>query len=235
MSDERERLLAAIGRALGQAGPYEELLGEREDAISLGAMFSAPIDHHREVLGGAVDAATGRVGWIELRSAPPVHGGVPVEIDLRFAWRGRLRRVLEPYTYNPYFGCRVHLARWYERRFVLLYTEKHKTLLSHYDPPYRGQRLIELDHRFVVDGDAVFHLDRHGGVLRGRVLPSMAETLPLSLPPFDHHQTLWWERPGVARLVTLPRVVNGDFAAYDADLLRARDEAPEIDLAAARP
>lgn len=235
VSDDHASLLAAIGRALGQPGPYEETLGEREQAVSLNTMSSAPIGHHREVLGGAEDAATGRVAWVELRSAPPDGGYVPVDIDLRVAWKGRLRAVVEPYTYNPYFGCRVHLARWYGKRFVLIYTEKHKTLLSRFDPPYRVQRSVQLDHRFVVDGDAVFHLDTREGFLRGRVLPAMDETVPLPLPRLGHGQTLWLERPGVARLVALPSVVNGDFEAYDADLARAHEEALVIDLAPARP
>lgn len=235
MTDDHESLLAAIGRALELPEPYGELLGEREGAISLGTLSSAPIGHHREVLGGAEDAATGRVAWVEQRSAPPVGEHVPVEIDLRFAWEGRLRAVVEPYTYNPYFGCRVHLARWFGERFVLLYTEKHKTLLSHFDPPYRAQRSVEVDRRLIVDGDAVFHLDTDHGLLRGRVLPSMAETIPLPLPRAGRGQALWLERPGVARLVAIPRFGPGGAEAYDAALARAREEALVIELAPARP
>ena len=44
MTQEHTALLAAIGRALGLPGPYEETLGERENAISLGTMSAAPID-----------------------------------------------------------------------------------------------------------------------------------------------------------------------------------------------
>ena len=57
--DPHEPLLAAIGRALGLDGPYSETVGERENAISVGTMSSAPITRSREVLGGAACRETG--------------------------------------------------------------------------------------------------------------------------------------------------------------------------------
>lgn len=225
MSDVQPDLLAAIGAALGLPGPYSETSGERENAISLGTMFSPPIEHHREVLGGA--AANGRVAWVELRSAPPINGYVPVEIDVRFAWDGGLRHVIEPYTYNPYFGVRVRFARWYGERFVLVYREKHKMLLSHFDPPYDAQEYVQIGDSVIVDGDRVFYLDRREPLLRGHALPGITEIAPLAIPPSEEGHLLWLERPGVARLAVLqPR---GD-RTWDAELERAREAAIAIEL-----
>jgi hypothetical protein len=226
VSDEHTSLLRAIGEALGLPGPYLEIQGELEDAFSLGTMFSAPISDHREVLGGARDPNTGHVAWVELRSATPVDGYVPVAIDVRFAWGGGSRGEVVPYTYNPYFGVRVELARWYGERFVLLYREKHKMLLSHFDPPYEAQDRIEIDDDFIVDDDRVFYLD--GGHLRGRAMPTMTETETRSIPRSDHGYRLWLERRGLARLAVLPRFTSRE--TYDAAVAQACETAMRIEL-----
>lgn len=57
-------LLAAIGRALGQDGPYRESSGDRQEEINIMTGWMPPKDRSRRVLGGAVDEG-GRVAWIE--------------------------------------------------------------------------------------------------------------------------------------------------------------------------
>jgi hypothetical protein len=226
MSDDHASLLREIGEALGHPGPYLEILGELEDSISLGTMFSPPIGDHREVLGGARDPVTGHVAWVELRSSTPIDGYVPVAIDVRFAWGGGLRGEVVPYTYNPYFGVRIELARWYGERFVLLYREKHEMLLSYFDPPYEAQDRIEIDDDFIVDGDRVFYLD--AGHLRGRVMPAMTETETRPIPRSEHGYRLWLERGGLARLALLPRFKSRE--TYDAAVAQACETAMRIEL-----
>ncbi|MDB4932251.1 MAG: hypothetical protein JWM10_4735 [Myxococcaceae bacterium] len=226
MSDDHATLLAAIGRALGLPKPYAETVAGRLDAVALGTLASPPAGAGCEVLGGAVDAARGRVAWVEQRSEDAADDDyVPVEIDLRFAWDGELRAVVVPYTYNPYFGCDVHLARWYGDRFVLLYTEKHKTLLSHFDPPYEAQKSVGIGGSFIVDGDAVYWLDRSDAVLRGRMVATMTETGVLSVPGPAARRALWLEGPGVARVGAYPSVheheSREEYAAAEARAMAA--------------
>lgn len=64
MQDRHPTLLAAIGRALGQDGPYRERFGERQQEIHLGTGWMPPRDTSLRVLGGAVDPR-GRAAWIE--------------------------------------------------------------------------------------------------------------------------------------------------------------------------
>lgn len=219
-------LLADISEALGSS--YVEQHGELQRSISLGTGFSPPIDHHREVLGGAKDPASGRVAWMELRSAPPIDGYVPVEIDVRFAWGGELRHVVVPYTYNPYFGARVGFARWYGERFVIVYREKHRMLLSHFDPPYEHQEYVQISDDCIVDGDRVFYIK--AGELCGYELPAMTPTPPIAVPAFDYHQTLLLVRPGVAGIANLPVYDHDTREAYEADVAKARAAATELEL-----
>lgn len=235
MGDDHATLLAAIGRALGLPTAYAESPAERIDAISLGTGASPPAGAGLEVLGGAVDPATGRVAWVEQRTGLPEGEHVPVVIDLCFAWDGERRAAVEPYTYNPYFGCNVHLARWYGDRFVLVYTEKHKTLLSHFDPPYQEQRSVGIGGHLIVDGDAVHWLDRGGAMIRGRMLATTAETGAIAVPGATERRMFWLERPGVARVATFP--AYADYATpeeYAAAEVRAMAAGVDFDLTATR-
>lgn len=68
----QDLLLAAIGRALGQDGPYQERSSERQEEINPITGWIPPRDASLQVLGGAI-GADGRVAWIE----EVVHGAVP--------------------------------------------------------------------------------------------------------------------------------------------------------------
>lgn len=210
-------LLRAIGAALGEPGPYVEISGERLPEINLGTMSSPPITLTREVLGGAFDAR-GRVAWIELRSDTPQGEYVPVEIDLRFAWAGELRSVTEVDTYNPYFGCRVSLTRWYGDDFVFVYREKHKMIVSRMAPPYEAPDNVVLSDELIEDRDILYYL--RDDVLHGLTLPGLRPVVPLKLEPaprWAFHE-LWLEGPGVARLAT---VLDGPEVSWDERLARA--------------
>jgi hypothetical protein len=227
--DAHETLLAAIGRALGLDGPYPEIVGEREEAINLGNMTSAPITKSLEVLGGAVCSSTGRVAWVEQRSDVPVDGYVPVEIDLRFAWDGALQAITEPYFYNPFFGCRVHLAGWFGERFVLLYREKHDMMLCAFDPPY-GRRpdaafddeddapadddaappsgpetSVRVEDSIALTPDAVWYLAERGALVLGRRLPSLARTVVVLPPEVERYPLFWIDTDGRARVAPRPQ------------------------------
>jgi hypothetical protein len=218
---EHPALLEAIGRALGQDAPYAEFDGERVEAISLGTMQSPPAGASRRVLGGAVDAATGRVAWVEERSDQPQGNHVPVEIDLHVAWDGQRRGRMPVPTYNPYFGCRVQLLRWYGEALVLLYREKHRMLAARLDPPYDTPQLVVLRDGCAVDGDTVYFVSRTPGLLEGRLLPSLAPALPLPIPSSPEHVEVWPHAPGTLALAVWPPRMDED----DSDTYAVKREA----------
>lgn len=216
--DAHAELLQAIGRALGEPGPYIEIVGERLPEISLGTLSSPPVTLTREVLGGA-KSASGRVAWIELRSDKPEGEYVPVEIDLRVAWEGELRSITDVYTYNPYFGCSVFLARWYGDEFVFVYREKHKMIVSRLAPPYEIPDNVVLSDDLIEDRDILYFV--RDDAVWGLMIPSLQPVAPVKFEPTGRwpvHE-LWLEAPGVARLAT---VLDTEGASWDERLASAR-------------
>jgi hypothetical protein len=228
---EHLALLTAIGRALGQDTPYEELHGDRQEAISLGTMQSPPASASREVLGGAVSLETGRVAWLEEQSDPPQGGHVPVSIDLHVAWGGQRASSLEVPTYNPYFGCRVRYMRWYGEALIVIYREKHRMIAARLDPPYREWNMVLLQDRCFVDADTVYFASERAQLLEGRLLPSLAPALPFPPPKPLRDKNLWQPAPGRLALVRVVRVTEAEGRAnYQALLAAVRAATPSFAL-----
>ncbi|MCP3136082.1 hypothetical protein [Pyxidicoccus xibeiensis] len=226
-----EELLAVIGRALGGETPYEEVEGARADAIHLGTMRRLPAGTSREVLGGAVDAAAGRVAWVEQLTGEPQGGYVPVSIDLHFAWGGQHRGRVEVPTYNPYFGCDVRFMRWYGGTLVVIYREKHRTLAMRLEPPSQALTLAVLEDRWAIDDDTVYFVSQDPGLLEARLLPSLELALPLPalMPPSG--KQFWRHAPGTLALAPLPPIATGETRdAYFARLEAERSQAHLVPL-----
>jgi hypothetical protein len=221
---EHQALLAAIGRALGQEGPYLEVLGARGDSISLGTLMSPPAADSLRVLGGAADAASGRVAWIEERSREPDGSGfVDVRIDVRVAWDGLQRSAREVPTYNPYFGCRVGFMRWYGEALVFIYREKHRMIAARMEPPYEQFVLWELKDGCAIDGDSVYFPSDRPGLIEGRVMPSLARALPLPAASDSRDLEIRVDSPGVLAVVERPeRGDDEDVEDYRPRLAAAR-------------
>jgi hypothetical protein len=230
---EHLALLEAIGRALGWDKPYEELLGERAEAFSLGTMHRPPSGESLRVLGGAVDAASGRVAWIEERSQEPENGYVPVDIDLVVAWGGEQRSKIPVPTYNPYFGCRVRHMRWYGEALVFIYREKHLTIAARMDPPHRALEMRVLGDGCAVDGDTVYFASDHPGLIEARVLPSLAPGLPIPVSSALRSVEIWQHSPGVLAAVERPMIGDDEeLDAYRARLASIRANPRQIPLPA---
>jgi hypothetical protein len=210
-------LLEAIERALGRDQPYEQrLAGEK-----------------LQVLGGAVDAASGRVAWIEERTQEPQGSYVPVDIDLVVAWGGEQRGKLPVPTYNPYFGCDVRIMRWYGETLVFIYREKHRTLTARMDPPYQTLTLLQIGHTCDFDGDTVYFFSEHPGLIEARLLPSLAPGLPIPLSSASRRVELWQHSPGVLASMERPVQPKGEKPdAYQSRLAAARANPRRIPLPA---
>ncbi|WP_163989603.1 hypothetical protein [Pyxidicoccus caerfyrddinensis] len=228
---EHDALLTAIGRALGSDVPYPEAPGTPGDALHLGTMKLLPVGTSREVLGGAVDAATGRVAWVEQRTGEPQGGYVPVSIDVHFAWEGHLRGQVEVPTYNPYFGCRVGFMRWYGDALVVIYREKHRTLALRLHPPAEALTLATLEDTWAFDEDTVYFVSQHPGLLEGRLLPSLEQALPLPVPEHPRSVQFWRHAPGALALAPWPPMNHGETRdAYQHRLRKVRESARLVPL-----
>jgi hypothetical protein len=113
---DRQRLLAAIGSALGMTGPYQESPRPARDSEPPG----------RAVTAGAIEESTGRVAWIEETTLGP--SGYPsFELTVNVAGGGSPAWRTDLYTYNPYFGADVHLIKFFEDIVIVIYTERWRT------------------------------------------------------------------------------------------------------------
>jgi hypothetical protein len=230
---EHLALLEAIGQALGWTKPYAELLGERAEAFSLGTMHQPPSGENLRVLGGAVDATSGRVAWIEERSQEPEDGYVPVDIDLVVAWGGEQRVKIPVPTYNPYFGCQVRHMLWYGEALVLIYREKHLTIAARMAPPYGTLEMVVIGGGCAVDGNTVYFVYDHPGLIEARLLPSLAPGLPLPVSSASRSVEIWQHSPGVLAVVERP--LHGDdeeLDDYRARLASARASPRQLPLPA---
>ncbi|WP_164008829.1 hypothetical protein [Pyxidicoccus trucidator] len=201
---EHDALLAAIGRALGSDAPYPEAQGAPGDALHLGTMKWLPVGTSREVLGGVVDEATGRVAWVEQQTGESQGGYVPVSIDVHCAWEGSPRGQVPLPTYNPYFGCRVGFMRWYGDALVVIYREKHRTLAVRLHPPAEALTVATLEDTWAIDEDTVYFVSQHPGLLEGRRLPSLERCLPLPVPEHPRSVQFWRHAPGMLALAPWP-------------------------------
>lgn len=228
---EHEALLAAIGRALGSDRPYAELEGAPGDVLHLGTMKLLPVGTSLEVLGGAVDAAAGRVAWVEQRTGAFQGGYVPVSIDVHFAWEGQSRGQVPVPTYNAYFGCRVGLMRWYGDALVVIYREKHRTLALRLRPPAEALTLATLEDTWAFDEDTVYFVSQHPGLLEGRLLPSLAQALPLPAPEHPRSVQFWRHAPGTLALAPWPPMNHEETRdAYQRRLEAVRESAERVPL-----
>lgn len=159
-------LREAIGRALGRDGPWTEPAGW-DDA---------------HLLGGSVHAASGTVAWVEdLQREPPGSPYVDCQVALHVARGGRELLVWPLAHYNPFFGTTLlHVATDGER-VVLVYHEKHLTLVA-VVPLVGPPAIVEASEPLLVLADQVVFAAEERGVLPVRVLPDLRQGSPLVGP-----------------------------------------------------
>jgi hypothetical protein len=178
-----EDLLAAIGAALGLDRPYRESPPPRDSGmIAMGSGQVVASGAGNRILGGTVDDATGRVGWVEETVGGWRQDGyLLVDITLNVAAPGTERLQVDLRTYNPFFGASVHLMRFYGDALVTIYTEKHRTYASRLVPPSPEQLFAVVDRPAVDIDDLWCYLRWHGNV-EVLDLAEFRPCLPLPVP-----------------------------------------------------
>lgn len=170
---EHERLLAAIGNALGDPEPYPEFPKPAGASGRPG----------RTVLAGTAEEGSGRVARVEETVEAPRDGYLPVEITVNVIGDGGPALRVDLYTYNPYFGCDVHLIRFVGDVLVLVYTEKHGPLVNWISTATGEQRITGVGDDFVLGADLVVHSSIFEDLLHHIGLRDQGPAVPLPLPP----------------------------------------------------
>ncbi|MGI8330758.1 hypothetical protein ACRYCC_12395 [Actinomadura scrupuli] len=189
-SEDRRRLLAGIGAALGLAGPYPESLPSAGEGTSPG----------RRVLAGTEDGA-GRFGWIEETTETDHRSSPPIEFTINVAGGGARRWRTGLYTYAPYFGCHVHLIRFFGDALVVVYTDKHGPLVARAVPATGERRTTGIGRVFAISGELLVHTDDFEDLVHPLRLADLAPEVPLPMapPPEPPHRAKLEVRDGTVR------------------------------------
>lgn len=174
--------------------------------------------YEHAIVGAAVDGE--RVAWVERRSR--MDGGWE---DVDYHLRARIGD--EPLfewiadTYNPYFGCDVGFMRWFGERVVIVYREKHRTIVAVVDGA--GARLRAVADEWRVVGDLVLAESKALGLVEVVRLPDLARGAPLPRAVADASPA-WFERgdPAAVRAAIVARLGRQPLAGVLAGSLAFR-------------
>ncbi len=140
-------------------------LGRARDVVKDGQVST--------VVAGVIDGE--RVAWVEQRWRDAGYediDGYELYVD------GAGSRAWEIDTYNPWFGCTVHLMRWYGDDLVVIYSEKHHTIVCVLDRD-GAPRMRVVNWRWQVVGDLVLYASEARGLVERIHLPDLAVGAPL--------------------------------------------------------
>lgn len=165
----------------------DELFPERDgadEAMQAGAAavcarLGRPVDEVEDgatstVIAGVIDGE--RIAWVVQHWRDSGYEDIDgYSLHMR---RGADERVWEVDTYNPWFGCTVHLMRWYGDELAVVYSEKHHTIacvLGFTGAP----RLRVLDYRWQAIGDVLLYAGEARGLVERVRLPDLEICAPL--------------------------------------------------------
>lgn len=165
-----------MGDAWEHDGDDETAVDEACARLGWPRQWLAVDGHEHTIIAGAVDAR--RVVWVERRfRGDPTWDDV--EYTLWVAVDGALTLAWTVETYNPYFGCEVGFLRLGADEVVVVYREKHRTIVASLALA-GGATMRALADRWRVVGDELLWESRVSRGLVERVrLPDLAWGLPL--------------------------------------------------------
>ena len=130
-----------------------------------------------EVVGGAATEDQRRLAWVECRSKD-VGQYWDVEFRLKATVDGEPTIDWAVETYNPYFGCHVGYLAWWGEQVVMVYREKHDTIVC--SVSLDGDvRLLPIDDRWTLAGDVVFSEGDEPDLIETCAIPNVERLLPL--------------------------------------------------------
>lgn len=137
--------------------------------------------YEREIVGGATADQNRRLAWVECRSKEVSENGVDVDFHLRATIDGTLVIDWKVETYNPYFGCHVQLMRWYSEHLILVYHEKHLTIVASISLE-QEVRLFPIDVKWEAVGESILYKSEEPELFNAIGLPDLDLRLPV---PFE--------------------------------------------------
>lgn len=129
------------------------------------------------IVGGVVDG--GRVAWVEQRWRDAGYPDIEEYTLFMRAGDGRERAWIVE-TYNPWFGCEVYLLRWYGEEVVVVYREKHRTIVCTVGLT-GAPRICIVDDAWQVVGDLVLYASDARGLVERVRLPDLGMCTPIPI------------------------------------------------------
>ena len=111
------------------AGPETRDVADIADRLGRAAAFTDENGFENDIIAGAIADRGHKMAWVDSRCKD--NGGA---VDITFTLRARIddRPVIEweIASYNPYFGCDVQFIGWWGETVIVIYSEKHHTVLA---------------------------------------------------------------------------------------------------------
>jgi len=133
-----------------------------------------------EIVGGTVSEDGRRAAWVECRSKELSRNHVDVHFHLRARIDDQAIIDWEVETYNPYFGCHVQYARWWGERVVLIYHEKHRTIVASV-AERNDAKLVPISVRWDIVDDTLLFESEEPDLVEAVGLPNLEPRLPVPL------------------------------------------------------
>jgi hypothetical protein len=159
---------------------------DQSDAIALAsrllnrpAVFTDEKGYEHEIVGAAVEENGSRIAWVEGRSKQMKPDLMDVEFRLRAQVAGQEVLSWEIATYNPYFGCQVGYIGWWGDQVILVYREKHATLVA--CAPLKGNAsLFPIYDEWSHAKNVIYYRSEEPDLVEVLFLPELVGGLPVS-------------------------------------------------------
>jgi hypothetical protein len=133
--------------------------------------------YEHEIVGASIADNGRRVAWVEGRSKELDKGVMDVTFHLRALVAGKDAIRWEVATYNPYFGCDVGYIGWWGDQVILVYREKHRTLVA--AAPLAGSvNLFPIDDEWSLAENTIYYKSREPDLLETVFIPELVRGLP---------------------------------------------------------
>jgi hypothetical protein len=177
------------GRPL-QFGTTDSDSIRRQAAIAAALLRRQPLITDEQEYDCDIFAAAGTISgdlaYLESRAkdvGPSRYGDfgrhIDVSIKVHLIQAGE-HRSADIKSYNPYFGCDVHVFDWFRSRAILIYTEKHGAYACAFGDVWPPM-FKELGWQWVQRGDEVLYRHYQRPTISRLALPSLADLEPIAI------------------------------------------------------